>query len=806
MIKHYFITAWRNLQRDKMNALINLLGLGVAITVCLLITQYVSNEWSYDKFQSKSARLYRPWLWEKYEKKEFKNTVTPFPLGPTMKENLPDVEAYSRVATVASEVRQGDATLSEDVHFVDSSFFDMFDFPLIATNDPHPLNNPNSVIITQTLAKKYFGSENPLGQSLALFFADSSYVFTVNAIAADVPANSSIRFNILLPFKQAVNVFGERVMHAWFNVQGETYVLLKHGVTGSSVEAKLPSMFKQIFGNEYIEGQYNIYLQPITDIHLNNKVPVGLAPVSNPAYSYILATIALFILVIACINFITLSIGRAAGRAREVGVRKTLGAVRVQLIRQFWSEALLMTLLAVVLGWLLAWLAQPFFNRLTGLPLQFVNNKMMLVALVGLVLLIGLLAGAYPALVLSGFKPVEVLKGKLSIRGDRAFFFRSLLVVQFTLSSLLIISTLVMKRQMNYLQNTSLGYTTDLMVNIPINQNIREGMKTVELFRNALAGRPEIAGITAASFGFGQGGCAGIGYIDDAGTYRDFNVNLVDPQFLSTFQIPLLEGRDFSPENARDRYMSIIVNESFVKTYGWSDPLTSKIPSRKLANLNIIGVVKDYHYESMHTPIEPLALVLNPDSLLRNVEDVNFNSSPNPDMAIRLRAGKIEAGLKLLEDTWKAVVPGLSFNYTFIDQTLAEQYNRERTLGRLVTISSGLSIFIACLGLFGLALLAMVRRTKEIGIRKVMGAGIPQLIGMLSKDFLLMVALAFAIASPVAWWAMHRWLADFAYNVGIEWWVFILAGIIALAIAFLTVSIHAARAALANPIKSLRQE
>lgn len=588
-------------------------------------------------------------------------------------------------------------------------------------------------------------------------------------------------------------------------MDGETYVLLREGTNIARLEAKFPAMVKAALGEKYKPATYNVHLQPIRDIHLNNSLPVGMEPISSPAYSYILATIAFFVLLIACINFMTLAIGRSAGRAREVGVRKVMGAIRSQLIQQFWGEALLLTVLAVFIGLLLAVLLLPVFNQLADKTLSLRLDAGTVGLLLGLIIAVGLAAGSYPALVLSNFRPVEVLKGKLTIKGDQSLFRRSLVVVQFALSVFLMVGTLVMNRQMHYLQSKPMGYRSNRTVVIPATQGGEAGQAQVARFREALRNRPEVAAVAASAFPFGSGAWADVGYTDPKKTYREFAYNNIDAHFIPAYGIKLKAGRNFEAGNSADTYQSIIVNETLVKEYGWKDPLTARLPGKFPAH-RIIGVVQDFNFESLHTPVKPLVLVMQPDSLYKGIENLMFSSSPQPDISVRLHAGNLAEQVALLEQTWKKISPNEPFAYTFLDQNLADQYRQEQRLGWMINIASGLSIFISCLGLFGLATLAVARRTKEIGVRKVMGASVTNIVTLLSKDFVLLVLAANVLAWPLAWFSMHRWLQDFAYQVPVSGWIFGVAGGTTLVIAVLTISFQAIRAALANPVQALRSE
>jgi putative ABC transport system permease protein len=805
MLRNYLKIALRNFAKHKVYSFINLGGLTVAITCCLLLGLYVRHEWSFDRFNTKADRLYRAWTEEEYKGDHFKNVTTPYILGPTLKETFPEIEAISRVQASNVNVRKGAEVFSERVHMADPTIFQMFDFPLISSQAGNPIQELYSVVLTEDIAQKYFGQENPLGKTLNMQIDSVMRSFTVKAVAKNVPTNSSIQFDILISMDHVKGRVSDRTLKSWFNVTPETFVLLRESASADKLAAKYPSMLRTALGDKYKGNNYVVHLQPITDIHLNKELAGGYVPTGDPAYSYILSAIAFFLLVIACINFMTLSLGRSVSRAKEVGVRKAMGALRGQLMNQFWSEALLMTLLSVTLGVISAVLLTPVFGQLANQELHFHFDSTTILLLLGLVLVVGLVAGSYPALVLSSFRPVEVLKGKLSLKGDVSFFRRALVVVQFSLSVMLIAGTFILNQQLSYLQNKSLGYRKEQTVVIPVGTGGPEGRALVDRFRNAIANQKDVVSVASSAFPFGSGGWGDLGYTDDQKVYRESSFNVIDPYFIPAYDIKLVAGRNFDPKNSADNYGAIIVNQAFVKKFGLKNPLNGQLSSR-FPTHRIIGVTEDFHYVSLHETVKPLILMMRSDSIFNNIENLMFQTSPSPDLSVRLSGGDLQAKVAMLEQTWKSVAPNTPFRFTFLDQDLQQQYEAEQRLGRIVTIASGLSILIACLGLFGLATLAVARRTKEIGVRKVLGASVPSIVNLLAKDFLKLVLVAIVIASPLAWYAMHQWLQNFAYKIDVQGWVFLLAGALALLIAFLTVSLQSVKAALMNPVKSLRTE
>ena len=545
-------------------------------------------------------------------------------------------------------------------------------------------------------------------------------------------------------------------------------------------------------------------MQPITDIHLNKSLPAGNLPISDPAYVYILGSIGLLILFIACINFVTLSVGRSATRAIEVGVRKVLGAERQQLIRQFWGEALLVTFISLFLALGFSFLFLKPFNIIANKELSIAFDGFAMLFFVGVMAIVGLVAGIYPAIILSAIVPIQALKGRLNTGNTIGLFRKALITGQFTASILMIISTIIISQQLSFLRNKNLGYNKEHIVIIPTNKNRKDALPLAVRFREILEKNPKVLSSTVSLFSFSEPGWVNLGYEDDRKLYRNFRMNAIDAGFVKTMGLQIVKGRDFSSENPADNTLSMIVNEALVKEYGWKEPLGQKLPGRY--EQQVIGVVKDFHFESLHNIIQPLALVLQPDSMLRKSNDVGFVFPPQPRISVRLQGGNLQEQVASLQANWKTVAGDQDFEFHFLDESLNNQYSEEQRLGTIVRIGSVLSIFIACMGLFGLATLVVARRTKEIGIRKVLGADVKGLVALLSRDFVILVTMASLVSFPVAWWALNRWLQDFAYRITIEWWVFIVAALAALVIALLTVSIQAIKAAVSNPINSLRTE
>jgi putative ABC transport system permease protein len=804
MFRNYIKITIRYLLRYKTYTAINILGLAVGITCCFLIMLFVRSEFSYDKFHNKANRIYRVSQHEKYEGQDFINTVTPLSMAGVMQQTYGEIESSCRVFAFNSLVKVNNSSFTEDMRMVDSTFFNIFDFALLQGNKNNPFPSVNSVIVTPETAKKYFGNANDVvGKQIEIEISGEKKLFTVSGVAAANPEESSIRYKLLIPYSNARFMFRPGAFTGWFNVFTESYLLLKENTNVASLQAKFPAMIKTQLGEDYKEGAFVIKLQPLTAIHLDTSLPAANEPISNPKYSYILSTIGILLLLVACINFITLSVGRSASRALEVGVRKVMGAGRQQLIRQFWGEAFILTLFSVVIGFSLAFIFLKPFNVIASRNLSFHFDAGFIAFCIGLIIVIAIIAGIYPALVLSRFKPVEVLKGKLKIKSNN-WLHQGLVVGQFVASIAMIVCTLVIGQQINFLQTKDLGYDKNQVIIVPTNKSRMEGLKMAQLYKTELLKHPEVVDAAVSLYSFNEKSWVEMGFTDEKKVYHSFQFNAIMPEFIPAMGIQIKEGTSFDVSNLADLTQSALVNEAFVKEFGLENPVGQKLPGR--FEQQIVGVVKDFNHQSLHTKVRPLMMVIMPDSAFRRTENISFNDPPQPRISVKMKSANSAANVAVLEKVWKSVVPNQDFEFQFLDESVAAQYKSEQRTSTIVKIAAILSIFIACMGLFGLATLAVVRRTKEIGVRKVLGAGVTSIVSLLSKDFVKLIVIAAVIAFPLAWWFMNNWLNDFAYKVNINWWAFLLAAAAALGIALLTISFQAIKAALANPVKSLRTE
>jgi putative ABC transport system permease protein len=816
MLRNYLKIAFRSLWRSKIHSFINVLGLSLGIACCVLIALFVKDEWTFDTFHTKADRIYRVYAREDYgENEKFFNTVTPFPMGPALKENFGEVEHQVRINNIGSAVKVGENLFNEQITVAGQDFFELFDFEIVNGNR-EALHEQSGILLTQATAKKYFGEADPINKAISIQLGESFEEFTVKAVTTDVPINSSIQYQILISDLNYPKLYSPRALtSAWFNITPETYVLLKEGVSSGDLESKFPSVFQTLLGEEsFKESNYAPGLQPLTEIHLDTSYPAGIAPVSDPKYSYILAAIAILILLVACINFVTLSIGRSMKRAREVGIRKVVGAERKQLIFQFIGEAVIVTVIALLVGIVLSVLGLPVFNNFAGKQLVLAFNGFTITMIASLIAIIGLMAGSYPAFVLSGFKPITILKGSVQTGNNKQRVRQILVGVQLVLSIFLISSTLIMRQQLSFLQSKNLGFNKEQLAVIQLSvpntgrlpERVKAGFEKAEQFKIELAKVQGIAAVCATAHDFGNGAWTNIGYTDDNGSYRTFTMNIVDDEYVPTMKMEMVWGRNFSDNNPSDARRSIIVNEAFAKEYGWTDPVGKRIPGKGFADHEVIGIIKDFNYASLYTSVQPLVMVQDPAIILSGTENINFDNSPIPKLMVRVKPENMSATLEQIKTTWNNLTGGEEFAFSFVDQAMDNQYRSDQNLGKIVSIATLLAMIIGSLGLYALASLAMQNRTKEISIRKVMGATEQSLLVLLSKDYVLLIAVSLMLSVPITWYLMDNWLQSFQYRVSVGWQVFAAAGGLSLVIALLTISYQAIKTAWTRPAETLKYE
>ena len=806
MFKNYIKIALRTLFKQKLYSIINVTGLAVGIASCILIYLFVQNELSYDAFHKNADRLYRVYITEDLpERDPFSYVEAPWQLAEALEQSFPEVERAVRLDVRTDIVRYQDKNFTQRYHLADPDFFEIFTFPLVQGSQSEVLRSLNSVVLTESTAEKIFGQEDPQNKRLSIKLGNEYHDFVVSGIAEDMPANSSIQFDILIPFDHVSKYLRERSLSNWFDVFFETYVLLERSLDADEMDQKLQEVVRTHYPERSVD-MVSLHLQPITDIHLNPALPSGFEPASDPMYSYILMGIAVLVLGVACVNFMTLAIGRSASRTKEVGIRKVLGAIKAQLIKQFLGEAVLMSASALFLSILLVGIFLPTFNELTNKALSLSFDLWTILFLVLLMILVGCAAGSYPAFFLSRHQPVHVMKSEPRRRGAN-FFINSLVTGQFTLFIGLIICAFVMSDQLHFLLERDLGFNEEHVLVIENHSSQEQNRMVVERLRTSLADRNEILGVSGASAAFARDWTR-MGFRTEDGTFKQFFQITVDYDYLRTMEIELKEGRNFSKEYGTDPSEALIVNESLVEYFNWESAFGKSLPGMSFPSHRIISVVEDFNFEPLRNEVAPLVMVLDPATLNRGINDVNTTYSPGlfNFINVRIQPENIRSTIEMIKGAWQKVAPEHPFLFSFLDQDVQRQYENVERWGKIVGYASFFTILVACLGLFGLATLTVIRRTKEIGIRKVLGASASNLVFLLSRDFGKLVIVANLIAWPVAYLAMNRWLQNFAYRVNMGFLFFVFAGVLALTIAIITVSFQSIKTALANPVESLRYE
>ncbi|MEP7141467.1 MAG: ABC transporter permease [Ferruginibacter sp.] len=794
MLKNYFKIALRNLWKHKAFSFINIMGLTVAMTACFLIFLYVRFELSYDSFHTKADRIYRIVCDIKTPTEVINSGGPSWAVPPNAKNEFPEIESFVRIAGGDNVlVRKGDVKFQEENSmWADSAFFKVFDFKLLKGNPQTALKEPLSVVFTESAAKKYFGKTDPMGQ--VILITGDALPAKVTGVMQDIPENSQIKGDVVFSMSTITQKFNQKLDSQWGNYGAQAYLLLKPVTNAKALEKKFPAFLEARNGPEMKKSQMyaTLFLEPLKDVYLRSTR--NGSKTGNINNVFIFSIIAAFILFIACINFINLTTARSAERAREVGIRKVVGAIKAQLTFQFISESVMLCLAAFVLTLGLSAILLPLFNLLAGKTIShgiFENIGylfLLLLAAIG----IGLLAGLYPALVLSSFKPVTVLKGRF-VTGTKGIFLRKgLVIVQFTISIALIIGTIIVYRQMDYMRNRDLGFRKDQMMVINTN-----GDAAKETFKQSLSGIATVKSTAMSSSVPGGGNPGAYSEIENKkGDLQIANLDLyfVDFGYINQFKIKVVAGRGFSKAFGTDTTQAMVLNEAAVKMFGYSSP--EQAVGRRFKQWGregkIIGVVKDFHFRSLQQNIKPLSMRIEPGGC-----DL---------VSVNIAAANLPATTAAIESKWKALIPNRPFTYYFLDEFFDRQYRSEERFGKLFFNFAILAIFISCLGLLGLASYSTMQRTKEIGIRKVMGASVQGIVNLLSKEFVKLVIISFIIAVPASWYFMNKWVQNFAYRLDISWWVFALAGITALIIALLTVSYQAIKAAIANPVKSLRAE
>ena len=786
MIKNYLKSALRNIKKQKWYSLITLTGLTIGMTCFVLISLYVRYELSYDKFHPHADHIYRviAHTREAYRGKS-QVAVTPAPLASAMENELAEVLKTTKVSDRKGVISIDGTPFPENrIYYADPSFLEIFSFPLAAGYARQALNEPYNLLLSRDMAAKYFGSENPLGKIIQVDQQD----YTITGVLENIPGNTHFKFDHLASFASLVEMRGREKMDTWNSWNYYTYALLHHRTDLPALEKKLNDIIKINFDED---ASQNLWLQPVADIHLHTKANFELESGADIRNVHLLSVIGIFILLIACFNYMNLATARSTLRAREIGMRKVIGASRRRIIRQFLGESCLFSLFALICSSFLIKILLPAFRNFISRELEagFIQNGTLLLTLTGLTLFIGLVSGSYPALVISSFQPADILSGK-AVKGSRKslLFRNSLVIAQFAVSAALIFCTITVYRQLHFIKNKDVGFSKDHIVTI---RNPKEGY---EAFKNSLLAHLQILeitesdnlpyGITNASFGKWEGHSPEERLL--------FYRNRVSSNFLDFYNIPIVQGRGFSQEFADKDGQAYILNEAAVKTIGWENPIGRSIEFGEDEKGIVVGVIKDFHFAPLHLNIGPLALTPN--------------SEPSPWISIKITQKNIPRTLALIESTWKTHSPDGVYSYSFLDDRLDRMYRTEHRLGKTFSIYTFIALFIACLGLFGLASFTTEQRTKEIGIRKVLGASEWDITLLTTKKFIVLVLMANIAAGPVAGYAMKQWLNNFAYRIHIGFGGFALAAAASLLITLMTVGYQSLKAALSNPVNSLRSE
>ena len=791
MFKNYLISTLRNMGKNKLHSFINIAGLAIGLACVILILLFVRYELSYDSFHRNKDRIFRVVLDSIHDDGPFPMAPTMLPLAPALRRDFPEVERAARISERNSMlVRTGENRYYESLYFADPEVFSIFDLPLEQGDSASALSEPFRIVLTPAMAEKYFGRSDPVGKILRV---NDLYDFTVTGVLKEIPQNFHLRIQMLASFDSLRNEEKDR-WDSWDTFSNDyTYVLLASGANPAEFEEKLPA-FQQKYAGEETARKQRLWLQSLREIHFSAlNYDDAVTYEKGPLYAF--SAIALFIMILACVNFMNLATARSAGRAREVGMRKVVGARRAQLVLQFLTESFLLAFVAVVGAVGLVYLILPRFEMFLNhkIPFDLLHDPGLAAVLLGIVVLTGFFAGSYPALMLSAFSPVRTLRSKL-VKGSRRFSFRTVFVVlQFTVSIALIIATLSVYQQLQFMRSKDLGFLSDQVVTIPLqNSPLR---KDPEAFKNAVSSHAAILGVTCASGTPGSGSSNASNYLlDTPEGEKDIYIQTIytDFDFVETFGLKILEGRDFSREFSTDRGRAFILNETAARQLGWDSPVGKLIARGGQNPGQVIGVVEDFHYSSMRTKIRPMALNIRPSQ-------VRF-------LAARVRSQEASGALDFLEKTWNEFAPEYPFEYFFADEKFDRFYRYEQKVGELFGLFSILAIVISCLGIFGLISFTAEQSTKEIGVRKVLGASAASIVLLLSKRFVRWVLAANLAAWPIAWFAMNRWLEGFAYRAAINPLFFPLAGLVALAIALATVSYHSIKTAFADPAGALRYE
>lgn len=799
MLRNYIKTAWRNIKRHKIYSAINIAGLSFGLAAFWLIMLYIGDEWSYDKYNTNADRIVRVTQHARWNNNDIKQANTSPPFAAALKNNFPEIENAARVDLEGGGIitYNEKKIKQEDIIVADRSLLQIFSYDFLYGNASSGLSTPESIVITESLAKKIFGSVK-MGENQTIFF-DEKFPAVVTGIIKDVPENSHLRFSAVRAMPADYGTDN------WQNFSVYTYLLLQHGTDYKLLQSKLPAFAKESIQKIMNVDDYRMELQPVTSIHLHSNLEFELSSNGNIRRVYIFMAIAALILIIAIINYMNLSTARSSTRLKEIGVRKVIGSEKKNIVGIFMTEAILITGISTIIGALLVQLLLPFFNNITEKSLTISRFGIYTTAtvLIAFSILTGVISGIYPSFFLSRFKTIPALKGQMGNVAGSILFRKSLVVLQFVITVVMISAAIIIYQQLNYVKNTDLGFNKDQVLTFHIDD--RSVRNQVPAIKNQLLQSPFIEGAAAAGNPIGNNDLGGMGYRfekEDGGFSTATTLAqelMIDPDFIPVMDIKILQGRNFSAASPSDKYGSALINETLMKKLGWENATGKRLQfsidgNGTVIERTIVGVVKNFHTYSLQHTIEPLVMVMPPAP---QTED---------NLYVKIAKGKTAEGLAYIQRVYSRFDKTNQATYHFLDKNFAKQYNAEQKQGEIALIFAILAVVIACLGLFGLVTFTAAQRTKEIGVRKVLGASIFSIVRMLSSDFLKLIGIAIVIALPVAWLFMNKWLQDFPYRIPVQGWVLMSSGLIAVIIALCTISIRAIQAARVNPVKSLRTE
>jgi len=806
MFRNYFKIFIRNVQKNKLHTAINVVGMAVAFACSIFILLVAYRDFSYDNFQVNKDRLYKVYDYSPgYPDIKYSATM-PYPMAPSLKAEGVGIEKATRIKPRGRGIRYGDKTLDVNIALVDNDFFSMFSFPVIEGTKTNPLADASNIVLTQKMATNLFGKEQPIGKPVEIKIGGEWKKLFVSAVTADIPDNSSIRFSVLARSEVDPNYASEK--DAWDKKHHEVYVQLAANTTQQQVESRLRAFTKKYipWARESAKNKnpitdengdtYSVRLLPAGEWHFNQLIGVG-NTVSRPLL-YVLLLISIVIILVASFNFINLNVGLAFTRSKEIGIRKCLGAGKQQVWLQVWIESMLTIFVAMMIALLGVIVTIGYFNSNTAATIHVstLYNPVIVAVLLLLLFLVSFIASGYPSFVMSRLKPVEILKGSISVKKP-GIFRNGLIIIQFVVAIVLLCSTGIIYQQFNYLRTASLGYNTTSIISVPI-QKEDKGKEIVALVRSRLAAQSSVVSVSGSSINLGLGKDGGISMMSSSFDYGDKsiggNILMADYDILKTLDITPVAGRDFSHAHVSDSTNAVILTESYAAQFGMKDVVgLSFYSDSSQPKWNVVGVIKDFHLYSMNLKVQPLAIRMD-------------KQSPLSYLLIKVSTSNPAATMDMVKAMYATVEPGAEFKGSYVSENVDRWYRNEKEMATLFSVAAMVAIVLSCMGLFGIALIITRQRVKEIGVRKVLGASAARIATMVTRQFIRPVLVAMLIAIPIAWWLMHRWLQDFIYHIQVQWWVFLLAALLSLIIAILTVSIQVIRAAVVNPVKSLRTE